>query len=225
MKSRDSHRSNGNSPTPVRVGAGPGISKRHAVPRLRGSASPESSEATDVGIVNPSAMLIGLLVLILAVTACGGSEVVVGGPANAAASAATLDGREFQSTAVSGNAAERELMDGTRIWLRFDDGEFAAEAACNTMNGKYRISQDQLLQITDFSSTEAGCDSHRLAQDAFVEKVLHAQPHLTLSGQDLVLTTDASTIKFSEHTPDPSVAPESDANTDDPSGLKNSTNE
>ncbi len=42
-------------------------------------------------------------------------------PANAADSVATLDGRRFQSTAVLGNAAERELMDGTRIWLRFDE--------------------------------------------------------------------------------------------------------
>jgi heat shock protein HslJ len=96
-------------------------------------------------------------------------------------------GREFLSTSVTVGGADRPLVDGTQIRLRFgDDGTIGANAGCNHFGAMYRI-DGGVLAVSDGAMTEMGCDPARHAQDEWLFALLGAQPLLTLSGDELTL--------------------------------------
>ena len=141
--------------------------------------------------------LAGLLVLVVALAACGDSETVVGGAAESEdSSGLLLDGRQFWSVSVLEDGVERSLVEGTRISLRFDNGNIGASAGCNSMGGPYQVDDNQQLTATEMAITEMGCDPERHAQDEFVAAILTAHPRLTISGDHLTLATDTVTIEF-----------------------------
>lgn len=150
-----------------------------------------------------SRTLAALLALLLVLAACGDENderTVAGGPDAVSnslpPSALSLDGRQFWSVAVLENGAEKPLLQGTRISLRFAEGGVAASAGCNTMGGSYRIDDDRRLTVHEMSSTEIGCDPDLHAQDGFLAATLADQPQLTLSGDNLVLATDTVRIEL-----------------------------
>lgn len=147
-----------------------------------------------------SALLVALLACILVVTACRGSEVVIGdlaSPSDNSSDSAALDGQRFWSTSVRENGEEKPLVDGTRIYLQITGDMLAASGGCNTISGPYRLNDNQQLTFPDgLFATEIGCDPQLHAQDDFVEAMLNAQPLATRSGDVLVLTTDTVTIEF-----------------------------
>ncbi len=150
-----------------------------------------------VGPPTRSRTLVALLALSLVLGACGDDTTVVGGPAESDdSSGESLDGRQFWSVSVLENDAERPLVDGTRISLRFNNGNIGASAGCNSMGGSYRIDDNRQLTVSEMATTEIGCDPKRHAQDDFVAAALIAQPRLTLSGDLLVLATDTVRIEF-----------------------------
>ena len=122
----------------------------------------------------------------------------------------SIEGRQFWSTSVIEDGEPRPLVDGTRIQLRFDNGNIGASAGCNSMGGTYVISSsasDGVLEVTDMAMTEMGCDAPRHEQDQFVADLLTNSPTITLDGNDLVLTTADVTLTLLDRTvADPDVA-------------------
>ncbi len=150
-----------------------------------------------VGIPTQSKTLGALLAFSLVFSACGDDKTEVGGPAGSDdSSGLSLDGRQFWLVSVLDDGVEHPLVEGTRISLRFNNGNIGASAGCNSMGGPYQIDDNQQLTVTDLSTTEIGCDPERHAQDEFVAAVLIVQPQLTLNGDYLTLATDTVRIEF-----------------------------
>lgn len=125
--------------------------------------------------------VLGLL-LVLAGCAAQGASAPPGGPW----------GRTFLST-----SASRELVPGTRIELRFDDGKLSVRAGCNHMGGDTSIERDRLV-VQDMATTDMGCDPPRHDQDTWVAEFLRAGPTVHLSGTELVLEGAGIRITFAD---------------------------
>lgn len=120
-----------------------------------------------------------LLSIGMIASACGGSGV-----------ADDLDGRQFWSTSVTEDGAERSLVEGTTIRLSFDGDNIGASAGCNGMGGMFRLDGDTLV-VTEMGMTEMGCDPARHDQDNFVAALITASLTVTLLGDELTLETDS----------------------------------
>lgn len=103
-------------------------------------------------------------------------------------------GRTFLSTDVTEDGRPRDLVEGSRVRLTFDDGQLSAQAGCNTMFAGYRI-EDDVLRVDAVGGTEMGCPEDLMAQDAWLVDLLESGPvvavddaTLTLAGAGTVLT-------------------------------------
>ncbi|MEM8707803.1 MAG: META domain-containing protein [Actinomycetota bacterium] len=115
--------------------------------------------------------------------------------------APSVDGREFWST-----AASVDLVDGTRIQLRFDETGLGASAGCNQLGGDYRIDGDRLI-VGDMFMTEMGCEPGLHAQDDLVVRLLTGEPTITLDGDTLTITgADATVTLVDREVADPDLA-------------------
>jgi heat shock protein HslJ len=121
------------------------------------------------------------MLLALALSAC------------AAISGPTLDGTKWLSTSATEDGADRPLVDGTRISLRFADGQLTASAGCNTIGGAYRIDGDVLV-FEGGAMTEMGCDDERHAQDEWLVAFLGSRPTIAQEADKLTLTSGATVI-------------------------------
>jgi heat shock protein HslJ len=127
------------------------------------------------------AVLTGALTSLL-LAACG----------SAAPAPVTLDGRTFLSTGVDGHA----LVGGTQVQLTFHDGtSIGASAGCNSIGGTYTV-VNGALRVQAGGMTEMGCDPARHDQDDWLVAFLTSNPTVTLSGNDLTLTKDGTTIRL-----------------------------
>jgi len=139
--------------------------------------------------------LAGLVVaLIIAIAACGDSDTVQSLDSDALSG--VLDGRQFWSTRVIEGGADRPLVEGTRIQLRFDGGSIGTSAGCNSMGGSFAVEGGSVLVISELITTEIGCDGPRHAQDEFVLALLSASPTVTLIGHVLDLSTATATVEL-----------------------------
>lgn len=127
------------------------------------------------------------VLLALSLTAC------VASPA-----APLLDGRQFLSISVTEQGAVRQLVPGTRITIRFADGQLSASAGCNIMGGAYRI-EGERLRVDAASVTEIGCDPARHAQDEWLFAFLGSAPTFR-PGNDLVLESGGTIIRLLDRT-------------------------
>jgi heat shock protein HslJ len=128
-----------------------------------------------------------LQLLFLAIAAAG----IVGACSTAATpseSTATVEGRTFLSTGVTGIG----LVPGTQVSLRFADGNLSATGGCNSMGGTYAI-QDGRLQTSEGFMTEMACDEARMAQDQWLAAFLD-DVAVTLDGD--TLTLDDGTVRL-----------------------------
>jgi heat shock protein HslJ len=119
-----------------------------------------------------------------------------GGPGAGAGNAQgpRLGGRTFLSTAVTENAAPRQLFEGSRIRLRFDQGRLNADAGCNQLSGAYTVDGSELV-IGSLSMTEMGClPPERAEQDTWLADLLGSRPTITVSGDVLVLRAGSTEI-------------------------------
>lgn len=117
------------------------------------------------------------VVAVLGAGGCGGDD------EPAAPTAPGLDGRSFRSTAIDG----RELVPGTQVTLRFDDGTLGAQAGCNTISGGYEIADDVLRWSTDPATTGIGCDPALHRQDDWLAGFLGDARLSRPAGDGLVL--------------------------------------
>lgn len=148
-----------------------------------------------------------VLVLVLVVAACGDDTepVDAGAPSGEGDDglAGALDGREFLAKAAAGH----EIVPGTEISLRFEDGSVSAHAGCNSMSGPYAIDGDVLL-VDGLATTEIGCDPDRHDQDQFVADLLTAAPTVDLDGDSLRVATTSARLEMVDRSvadPDPPI--------------------
>ena len=106
-----------------------------------------------------------------------------------------LGGREFLSVGVTEGGADRPLVPGTQIRLRFEDRRVSVQAGCNTMGADYEV-RDGRLVADGGAMTEMGCDEPRHAQDDWLFGLIGSRPSIALSGNELALSTDRTTIAF-----------------------------
>jgi heat shock protein HslJ len=131
--------------------------------------------------------------LCLAVLASG---CAYGGPASGTGQppGLQLDGRTFLSTAVTENGAPRQLVDGTRIRIRFDRGRLNADAGCNQLSGEYTV-DGRALVVGQLAMTEMAClPAERADQDRWLAELLGSRPTIDVSGDTLVLSGRSSQV-------------------------------
>jgi heat shock protein HslJ len=110
--------------------------------------------------------------------------------------AMNVGGRTFLSTAVAEDGVARQLVAGTTIRVTFgNDGNVGVNAGCNTMGGAFRI-EGGVLHVTGAGMTEMACDPDLMAQDAWVFAFFGAEPTVSLSGSDLVLSSGGTVVRF-----------------------------
>ncbi len=78
-----------------------------------------------------------------------------------------VSNRAFISTVLTGHA----LVPGTRVTLRFRDGDLGANAGCNSMSGSYDIAGD-MLNLSQLATTEMACQADLMAQDQWLAAFL-----------------------------------------------------
>lgn len=105
----------------------------------------------------------------------------------------TVDDRQFLSTSVTEDGAERPLVAGTRIRIHFTAGNVTLSAGCNIIGGRYAIEGGRL--VTDaMSMTEMGCDPPRSAQDEWLAAFIGSRPTVQLNGNELILEANDTII-------------------------------
>lgn len=129
------------------------------------------------------------LAVLLLLTSCGTAT----GPGGAA----DVDGRTFLSTEVAEDGVPRDLVEGSRISVTFEDGQLSAQAGCNTMFGGYEVDGDTLV-VDGLAMTEMGCPEDLMAQDAWLAALLQSGPALAVDGDTLVLTGGSTVLTLQD---------------------------
>ena len=128
--------------------------------------------------------LVGVLV---SVVSCSSGSTAASG-----VSEASLAGKTFVSTSVTGH----DLVAGTTITLTFEGATLAASAGCNTMSGPYTLENSTLHWTGLPISTLMGCDPALDAQDQWLASFLQAGAAASLAGNQLTLTSNSVTMKL-----------------------------
>ncbi|HEX2895595.1 MAG TPA: META domain-containing protein [Marmoricola sp.] len=107
-----------------------------------------------------------------------------------------MSGITYVVTGVTEDGAQRAMVDGTQIRLRFEDDRLVVTAGCNTISGRYRLHGAQ-LRVEDLSSTDLGCDPSRMDQDAWLAGLLRAPLDLT-TGAGATLTSGSTVLALAD---------------------------
>lgn len=108
---------------------------------------------------------------------------------------ADLDGRTFVSTEVVG----RRLTNGTRVEVRFEDGDVSFDAGCNDTSGPYELDGGRIdLEDEEAFTTLGYClgGGNPRGQDRWVKAFMTDRPVAELVGERLTLTRGADLIRF-----------------------------
>lgn len=133
------------------------------------------------------------VVSLLTVGGCSDDSNVSTGSTSEAVTVASLNGKSFVSTAVTGQT----LVPGSQITMAFDNGTLRANAGCNSMGGPYTITNSVLNAGEEFGSTAMGCDTDLMAQDEWLAGFLGAAPTLSLDVDALTMTAKGATLTMS----------------------------
>jgi heat shock protein HslJ len=130
-----------------------------------------------------------LAAVVAALTACGGDDAT-------APSADDLEGRTFVAVSIEGHT----IVEGSEVAVSFEDGMILVEAGCNSQRGGFEVDDDGSLVAGQLAATMMACDDALMAQDQLMADILAAQPSISLDGDELVLTTDSTTVTMTERT-------------------------
>ncbi len=108
-----------------------------------------------------------------------------------------LDGRTFIATSITDDGADRLLVGGTELRISFDDGQLGISAGCNQMGGDYDLDGGQLT-VGGLSMTAMGCDPQRMAQDTWVSGLFEAPVGVSLTGDQLQLTSGKVVLQLTD---------------------------
>lgn len=124
-----------------------------------------------------------------------GSGLTLGCASSASTPAAQLAGREFLLDSADGFTA----VTGTTVRVSFDDREegpsFALHAGCNHHSGTYRWEAGR-FELSSLASTEIGCETALVAQDAWLVAFFTSSPTMSLDGDRLTFVSDSITLVF-----------------------------
>jgi heat shock protein HslJ len=109
-------------------------------------------------------------------------------PSPAVPAAADLDGNTYIVTGVQGY----DLVKGSEISLRFEEGRVGISAGCNQMGGSYTITSGT-LSVGAMMSTEMACEEPLMAQDQWISAFVNGAA-VSLVGDTLTLAKDAVTV-------------------------------
>lgn len=133
---------------------------------------------------------------VLATGCARGGEEQSGGPALAGDD--PLAGRIFLSQSVKVDGQPHELVEGTRIMLRFsEDGQLTANAGCNTLGADVSTDGGRLT-VSGIGGTEMGCDPALHTQDTWLATFLSDGPLWSYADGRLALTGDNTAIVLLE---------------------------
>lgn len=128
----------------------------------------------------------------LIVAACGSDD----SSSSGSVTAADLSDRGFVSSDVTGY----ELVQGSEITMRFLDDAVSVNAGCNTMNGRFEIT-DGVFTADQLAMTMMACLDPLMAQDTWLSEFLASSPDIALDGSTLTLTGSDATIVLVEIEP------------------------
>ncbi len=136
----------------------------------------------------------------LVLTACASETSGAGGSGEApdddpALAYGDLDGRTFVSTQVTQGGKPYRFASNAPIQLGFDRSTLSANAGCNSLYGEGRLDGD-LLVIGGMGGTDMGCKPALMKQDEWLAKFLTAQPTVELDGDELTVSSGATTIEL-----------------------------
>lgn len=129
--------------------------------------------------------LLGVLPVVV-LTACG-SVTGSGGESP------DVEGRTFLSTGTAEDGSARELAEGSRISLSFEEGQLRATAGCNSMFGAYSL-DGETLTAEQLAMTQMSCSEALMEQDTWLSDILTSGPALALDGDELTLTSGSTVI-------------------------------
>jgi heat shock protein HslJ len=147
-------------------------------PRLYLDAEPDRVAVRPTAVKTGSLLAL-VVVLVTACSSAGGSS----------APSASLDGRTFLSTGVTGHS----LVPGSTVRLQFEAGRVGAGTGCNQVSGPYTI-VDGKLTLGQVAMTAMGCEQPLMDQDSWLvsflggAKVTLAGDTLTLANGDVTMT-------------------------------------
>ncbi len=121
--------------------------------------------------------------------ACGSAET---GPA--APPASSIEGRAFLATGATSEGAPHGLIGQVSVDFT-QPGRIRVGTGCNSGSGPGRIADGRLV-IEDLAVTAMGCPADLVAQEAFVLALVGSRPTVSLTGDDLVLRSDAAEVRF-----------------------------
>jgi heat shock protein HslJ len=123
-----------------------------------------------------------VLVLPVALVGCGGRTDATG------RTVPDLDGTSWVATAITEDGQARALVPGTELRVDFADGDIRVTGGCNTLGGRYHLSEKAELRADELASTTMGCDQPRTDQDSWLSGTVFASPLVaSLDGDTLVL--------------------------------------
>jgi len=114
--------------------------------------------------------------------------VTAGCASTATAEETSPEGRTFVSVTVTGE----QIPGGGPLTLSFSDGQLSAYAGCNRGSGPADLADGHLR--TRLATTMMGCPPPYGDADAWMGRFLEAGPAWSLTGDDLILSTDAGTV-------------------------------
>ncbi|WP_433165855.1 META domain-containing protein [Kribbella sp. CA-247076] len=139
--------------------------------------------------------ILGLLVVGVALTACG-NEVPVGGPSAGESPGGSPVGGSYLSVRVTEDGKDKPLAPGSRLRLDFGDkGGLGFNAGCNQMGGEYTLDGDTVV-MDGYGGTEMSCGPAKDAQEKWLGEFLTQRPVMTLRGDVLTLTHGSTTIEL-----------------------------
>ena len=142
--------------------------------------------------MTPRTALVLLAIAGATIAACGSEDSSTSESVNAD----DLSGRGFVSSDVTGH----ELVDGSEITMNFLDDAVSVNAGCNTMNGRFEIT-DGTFAAEQSAMTMMACPDPLMAQDTWLSEFLASSPTVALDGSTLTFTGDDATITLEEIEP------------------------
>jgi heat shock protein HslJ len=111
------------------------------------------------------------------------------------------EGREFRSTSVTESGAERPLVAGTQVTIRFRaPGELEVYAGCNHLGVHVRLEGERMVAY-DYLSTAIGCVEERLNQDKWLIDFFNAGPTWRTSSNEVTLRAGTTEIVLTDTAP------------------------
>lgn len=127
------------------------------------------------------------------------ASLAVSVPAGHAGDGEALFGPKYRSVSVEKNGEPRELVDGTRLQVKFaheDGGDVVRwSSGCNLFGAQIEVSE-AAIDTGEITSTDMACQNALGRQDNFFARFFAGDPSYSAEGRRLTLSTDRVEIEL-----------------------------